>query len=546
MSNNYDFRLWHRNRNFAVAISLLGMAAMGWATGAYAQISAEKTGEVAATLPFSTEANPNSGSEKSLIPKQVWLVVPRISLAETFTDNVAPTSGIRRSDQITEISPGIRLDSDGARLKFHLDYQVRELLYAQEPGRKNTQNYLNSFGTFEALENWLFLDIGGVVAQQEISPFGQQLASNANLNPNRVETSSFRASPYIRGNFSGYADYEMRYYRSSTQSGSALVADVDTEEWSGKIKGITDLAGLGWGLDGSHKSIDYSSARNTEADRLRALLSYQFNREFQVSVSGGQEANNYSTATKTSYDTYGYGFDWSPSKRTQVSAFREKRFFGDGHTVSIAHRTPLSALKFSDTRDVFILPNRFTTTGLGSIHDLIFAQLASSIPDPLERSRYVDNLLGQYGIPPNATATQGFFTSQISVQRRQELSYAIQGVRNVLTLSAIRSEYEAQGTLTGLFSTSPNIRQRGLNLNWSHRLTPLSSFNLAISQQNSSGSSGHLATELKTVLLGVSTRLGPKSTASLGARRTLFDSTNASNAAPYSENALIAALTALF
>lgn len=510
------------------------------------QAPLEKVGEAAVTPPAQPEAGPGSGGEMKFVPKRVWSIVPRVTVAETLTDNVAPGSGVRRSDQITEVSPGIRIDGDGARLKFHLDYQARELLYAQESGRNKTQNYLNSFGTLEALDNWLFLDVGGVVAQQEISPFGLQSASNATPNANRVETSSFRASPYIRGNFAGQADYEMRYNRTATRSSSALVADVDTEEWSGRLKGSTALASLGWALEGSHKNVDYSNGRNNEADRLRALLSYQIDREFRISASGGQEANNYSTVAKETHDTHGYGFDWTPTGRTQVSAFRERRFFGDGHQVSIDHRTPLTVLRFRDSRDVAILPDRLTTVGLGSIHDLIFAQLASSIPDPLERSRYVDNLLQQYGIAPDTVVTRGFLTSRVAVQRRQELSYALQGARNILTLSAVRSEYEGLGTSTGandIFATSRNIRQRGVSLNWAHRLTPLSTLNVTAAQQNSSGAAGsNLATELRSLHIGVSTRLGAKTTASLGARRTLFESTTL----PYSENALIGALTTQF
>lgn len=491
-------------------------------------------------------ALPGSTDIPAAPPRRAWTIVPRISLGETLTDNVAPTSGVKRSDQVTEISPGIRIDGDTARLKLHLDYQLRQLFYAQESGRQNTQNYLNSFGTLEAVDKWLFVDVSGVVRQQEISPFRQQSASNTTVNSNRVETSSFRVSPFVRGRLAGNADYELRYDRSTTHSNSSLVTDVDTEEWGARIKGTTPLSTFGWALEASRKNVDYSNGRDNEADRLRGLLSYQFDPEFRISISGGRERNDFSSATKETRTTHGYGFDWLPTPRTQVSAFRERRFFGDGHIVTVSHRTPRTALSFTDSRDVAVLPSRFGMVGLGSIHDLIFAQLSSSIPDPVERSRYVDKLLQEYGLSPDVVVTRGFLTTRVSLQRRQEISYSLQGARNILTLSAARTEHEGLGSAgtDQIFENFRNIRQRGVSISLSHRLTPLSSLNVAASRQNSSGSSGtNQTSELKSLHISFSTRLGPRTTASLGARRALFDSTITT---PYTENALIGGLTAQF
>lgn len=545
---------------------------MGLAGSAQAQLQAEpgQPGTAATTMPaqppFLTQGMSPIGSnpvptggdtptaanapadEAATTPRRGWTIVPRITVGETLTDNVAPASGVKRSDQITELSPGIRVDADSARVKFHMDYQLRQLLYAQETGRKNTQNYLNAFGTLEAVDKWLFVDVSGVVAQQDISPFSFQSASNVNINPNRVETSSLRVSPYVRGLLGSNAGYELRYNRAATRSSSAFVSDVDTEEWSGTVKGTPTQTAFGWAVEANHRTIDYSTGRNNEDDRFRGLLSYRIVPEFKVSVSGGQETNNFASANRQTHNTHGYGFDWLPSERTQVSAFRERRFFGDGHTVTIGHRTPLTALRFADVRDVAVLPGRFNTVGFGSIHDLLFTQLTSSIPDPTERTRYVDSLLQQFGIPPDVLVTQGFFTSRVSVQRRQELSYSLQGARNILTLSAVRTRHEAIGPAAGgndVFVGTPNIRQRGFSINFGHRLTPLTSLNAVASRQHSSGTGGvtNLSSDLKSLHIAVSTQLGPRTSASLGARRTLFDSNTVTS---YSENALIGTFTAHF
>jgi uncharacterized protein (PEP-CTERM system associated) len=252
------------------------------------------------------------------------------------------------------------------------------------------------------------------------------------------------------------------------------------------------------------------------------------------------------TPEKETRNTHGYGFDWYPTERTQVSAFKERRFFGDGHTFSINHRTPLTAWKYTDSRDVSILPNQLTRVGLGTYYDLMYSQLASSMPDPVARADFVNNLLQTLGIPNNAQIVGGFLTSQVSIQRLQEMSFMLQGVRNVLTFAATRTEHQALGAATGpadAFVTSQTIRQRGFNVNLSHRLSPLSTLVVSASQQNSIGSGqSDLATKQRTLTTNFSTRLGPNTTATLGARRTIFDSTTT----PYSENALTGTLTAQF
>lgn len=40
----------------------------------------------------------------------------------------------------------------------------------------------------------------------------------------------------------------------------------------------------------------------------------------------------------------------------------------------------MSAVRFSDIRDISSLPNQFATAGLGNIYDLLFAQLTSTVP----------------------------------------------------------------------------------------------------------------------------------------------------------------------
>ena len=492
-------------------------------------------------------ATPDASADRETATRN-WTIKPRVSLTETYTDNanVNRNAGGKQSDLITEIAPGINIVARTARLKAYLDYSLREQLYAKESGYNRSQNALNSFGTFEAVDKWLFLDFSGVIAQQTISAFGTQSPGNTSINNNVTETSTFRLSPYIRGQFGDIAEYSLRYNLSTTRSDRSNVSDIDVSQWTGQVVGGTSFESLKWTVDGNQQTTDYSLGRKTDAELLRAILTYAVFPQFRVSLSGGWESNNYASLNQETNTTHGYGFDWTPTERTKISAFKEKRFFGDGHNINLSHRFPQSSIQFSDTRDVSVLPNQFATVGLGSVYDLYFQQFETLIPDPVARANFVNALLAQNGISPNAQVTSGFTTSQATIRRNQRLSLVLFGARNSITLLANRSE--SQGVLTsqsGLdaISQSNVVKQQGFGLNLTHRLSEISNLNMLLSRQESLGSGANTIKTTTTLYqLNVSTKLGSKTTGSLSLRRTEFDST----LNPYTENALLGTVSFVY
>lgn len=479
--------------------------------------------------------------------ERAWTIEPRVRLTETLTDNVNinRTADGKQSDLITELAPGIRIEARTARLKAYFDYSLLGQFYAQTDYSR-TQNALNTFGTFEAVDNWLFFDFSGVIAQQAISAFGPQSPDSSTINNNNTETATYRFSPFIRGQLGGWVDYSLRYNLSTTNASSANANDVDLEQWTGQMRGSTPFHNLKWTIDGNQQTTEYSRGRETEADMLRGSVNYSITPQFRINLSAGRESNNYLSVDQESNSTHGYGFDWNPTERTQISAFKEKRFFGDGHNVRFSHRFPRSSISYTDTRDVVVLPNQFSTIGLGNIYDLYFDQFTSLIPDPIARASFVRTLLQLGGINPNTQVTSGFLASRATIQRRQQLAFVIFGIRNSITLSAIRTESEsllASNTLIDDFSQNDLVRQKGVSLNFSHRLSELSNLNILALRQETTGNGSNTKKTTSTLYqVNVSTKLSARTTASLSARRSEFDSpTN-----PYTENALIGTLSFIY
>ena len=494
-----------------------------------------------------------SGTQSS----RAFVIKPKIKFTETWTDNVSivRTGNGKESGFITELAPGVNINAKTARLKAKLDYTLLGQFYSTPSGYSRTQNSLNSFGTLEAVEQWLFVDFSGVIAQQAKSAFGPQSPSSSSLNKNLTETATYRLSPYIRGQFAGLVEYSLRYNRSTTQASAATVSDIELSEWTGQIRGSTPFQSLRWSLDASQQSADYSLGRKTDAERLYATATYLVVPQFSVSVSGGTESNNYASANSESHTTHGYGFDWTPTERTKVSAFKDRRFFGDGHRFNFTHRFSRSSISYSDTKDVAVLPNQFASVGLGATNlDLAYqtCTLAQSQQypdlDQLDQvcTAWANWYVSQQGLPPNGQATASFLFSRATLQRRQQLAIAVQGARNTLTVMFNRNEMQslfASSTLPDDFSSTTGIRQRGLSINYSHRLSGLTSLNLLASRQESV-STGVSALEVKTTIYqaNLTSSLGPRTTGGLSIRHTTSDS----NLNPYTENALIGTLSVNF
>ena len=483
-----------------------------------------------------------------------WKIIPRISLTETFTDNAnlnSGPSGRPHADQITQISPGIRIDGKTARLQVFADYSLSAIDYAQDSRGSQMQNALNSLGTFEAIEKWGYLDFSGTVAQTSISALGTPSTTNASTNGNSTETATFKLSPYVKGRFGEFADYRLRYERMTTRSKSSLANDTDSDIWDGTLQGTTGLAALGWNLNLNRQQIERTIGRSNEAERLNALLSWLVQPQFKLKASAGRERNEYATLDMKSYSTHGVGFEWAPTERTNLSAFKERRFFGDGHQISFTHRTPLSSWRYTDSRDVNVNAQGGQTS-LGTWFDFALATVPATITDPVERARLAQRLLDMIGKQAQDIIPANFLASQSTLMRRRELSFVITGATNTITLLASRSHQQTLINQTILeladtFSSSNVIDQKGISATWSHRLTPLSSLSVAATKTNTSGKSGTtgtpISTQQRSLNVSYSTRLGAKTNASLGLRRTLFDSETASG---YTENALTGALTAQF
>ncbi|HEV8262490.1 MAG TPA: TIGR03016 family PEP-CTERM system-associated outer membrane protein, partial [Burkholderiales bacterium] len=311
----------------------------------------------------------------------------------------------------------------------------------------------------------------------------------------------------------------------------------------------TGVSNLAWSIEGSSQQINYDVGRDTETARVRAVLDYQFDPQFKVGVTAGVESNNYVSEERQRQTTYGASFEWAPTERTQVSGSVERRFFGNGHEFTVRHRTRLMSFSIKDRKDVTTTTGQILNAGSGVGFDLLFAALASRIPDPVARAQEVERLLQQGGIPPDLGIATGVLTTRVLLERRREASVALLGVANTVAFTAFRTDTQSLGVGAGTaddFALASTGTQRGVSADWSHALSSLSSLSLfATWIRATAASSSTLSTTERSLRLFFSTQIGPKTFGTFGARHVRFDS--ATDIAPgYRENAITATVTLLF
>lgn len=494
------------------------------------------------------------GAALALIGSSAWAqqpaggrgfaITPTFSISQLVTDNQRLASTGESSEAITQLSPGLRISSRSGRIQGNLDYSLNALIHARDSGANAVQHALSSTAVAELVENRVFVDGRATISQQSVSAFGVQSEPGSRLeNENRSEVVSFGLSPSLRGSLAGQVDYEARLSYTGTRSGSTQAAD------SSSLSGLVRLSGgrglFGWSADVSRQVADFDAGRRTEQDRIGAGITYRAAHDLRLSARLARETTDVLSTDRRNTTSWGWGVDWSPTSRTLAGLQSDRRYFGNAHSLTLQHRLARSIWRYTDSR------NASSSTGVAGApvtqYDLFFAQFASLEPDPGRREQLVRSFLFSNGLDPNATVGGGFLTSALSLQRSQNLSVALTGQRQTVTLAAFRTttrRLDSVSTVVDDLSRVDLLQQTGYSLNLSHRLTPTSSISLLASNQKTSGRGGSnpAGNEQRSINLNWSGQIAARANLTVGARHVEFDSATS----PYNESAVTATLALRF
>lgn len=478
----------------------------------------------------------------AVVSAQGLRITPSLSISETLTNNRDTAARSQQADLITQISPGIALTSRAGLLQGSLNYAATGVAYARESSLNSLYHTLAAAGSAQWWDGRSGVDLTASAGRQVISAFGVQSADSSLNTGNQAQVFSYSLSPYLRGRLPGNVAYQARLTYSDATSDADIVG---SSRVLGGTLGVNGRLGvLGWALDASRQASNSGLQGRTYNSRLGGTLTYTPDFDWAIRVRAGREADTLQLSDGQQRMTWGGGVTWQPGPRTTMVLDMERRLFGRSHSFSFSHRMARTIWTLSDSRGL----ERGLSSGRAvvSVYDQYFALFASVEPDPIRRDLMTRAFLVSNGLDPSAlVATGGFLSGSATVQRQQLASMAYQGLRSTFTVSWSQSNSRLAGESSSGSGLSADgaVRQQGLTLGWSHRLTADSSLAVGLSQQRTLGDNSRGGgNDLRSLTATWNGRLGPHSSVSLGLRHSSFDSdTN-----PYSESAVLGSIRMQF
>jgi uncharacterized protein (PEP-CTERM system associated) len=488
-------------------------------------------------LSASTVLAQSTGGARSLT------VTPSFESGLTYTHRSSAVDGTNGDDLILQLRPGVQISSRSGRFQGSLNYSLGGIYRAGRTDGETLENNLSASLRGELVENWMFVDGLASITQQSLSAFGEQTVGSTSVsNANRVEVGNLSLTPYVAGRIGEFAGYKASLTAAATNTRRSLANDSTSTGGALSLSSLTSGAVLGWGLNATWQEVDFRQGRTTENGRVTASLNIVPDIELSFALRAGQESTNVGSLETRTYDNWGATARWTPSPRTSAVFDTDRRYFGNSHKLVLEHRMSRSSIRFSSVRDASNGADSRTVNVPVTLYQLISARLATQEPDPVLRNQLV---LAEIAGIPGADPTQIIgaipLSTGITLVRRDDVGFSYSGLRTTLNVLVFSSDSRVLDNPLQLPGEG-RVRQWGYTGSVGYKLNPLDSVSLTGSQQRTLGNEVRLGNDLKSLSLGWTGQLGRRTSASLSARYTVFNS----NTNPYKESSLSGSVSLRF
>ncbi len=526
-----------RAERFVVSSKIVAVAVAVAGCGAPAVASAQLIGDLGQSLAggFNTP----------------WRFSSSLDVDENWSDNInLSPAGSQRSDFVTSINPSFHMSRNSARLSTSLDYTPSYLWYANHTNGAALRNSLNATLHSNVIENLLSFDATTGIAQQNVSPFGTQAANTYNGSQNRVEGRTFSAGPTLQSRLQQDVTYSLGYRYTASSAGSALYAASHTNEEFGNIQTSTSFRDVGVGVQFDRTDQVYNQTNELVTETVNGTLTYVLVPTVHLHASIGYDRDHYPSTSiaDLSGASYSAGFDWNPSHHTQVSVTFGHRYFGPTANVSLVESSQHYTINAIYSRD----QTTSSGSGLAAVanpnYQLLDQYLRSQITDPTARAAAVQSVLAQAGLSTSPYATTSFFSNQLYIQKRAELSVALLGLRNTVTFDISRTDVQGLSAFDvgfDIFNQAQKFRTTTYTANWSYRLGPRTSLNGTVQKNDSHALVGAGDSRQRVLIASINRQVSKNVSANAMYRNTAQDSdvsTPGLYGGNYRENAVLAGL----
>jgi uncharacterized protein (PEP-CTERM system associated) len=460
-----------------------------------------------------------------------WQLDTAISSDVTATNNSLLSAESPQSDVIISVRPRFVLLAEGARLKVRGSGSLNAVSYTRKTQESRALPDLDLNAVAVAIERALTLEAGARVSQQFENPFGLRVDPGATTN--RVTTTQYRFSPVLDIQSNGGARVFARSDNIQLDDDSSTLNDTATTTATGyfghhNVVIEQQPRPLGARIELDRTDTRYKNAqRALVSDIARAVVTYSFGDRLTLGLRGGGERNNFVVGDETRA-VYGVEMAWQPTERTDFSAAVDHRYFGTGGRLVFNHRMPWVVWNLLLTRDIVSTPQTlFDLPPTDNVAALLDQLYTTRFPDPIERSRQVQEVISRGGLPASLSQSTTVYSQRISLQSYGSLRVAYVGTRNSVALSGFWSRLEdapESGALATALAINNNIQQ-GMSLTGSRRMTPTITLKLGVDRstiKSLGAATTDQATEQRSVRADLTVQLAPRTSSYVGVRHTQF------------------------
>src|SRR5262252_5237656 len=454
-----------------------------------------------------------------------WALAPYVDTRITWSDNMEFTpSG--RSDTLLEATPGIILRGEGKRFRITGQAAVTGQVYTEGTLQNRLLPQVGLTADLEAIENFFFVE-AGINARQTLGDvFGPRPLGGAAVNTET--TTDYRIIPRFEGQITPDVKYQLRSDNDWTVITGAPSDQNQSYFGDHTFRIERQPVPLGWSFELGRTDSRFENQVPPKAtdDTARIALNYAVTYSFMLGVRGGYEKTNL-VFDRDHQEQVLYGGEarWRPSERTNLDWVWEERFFGPSWHFQFDHRMPLVAWNLGLSRDVQSFSETFLTLPpTNNVFGLLDAAFTTRYPDPSERTRVVNSVIANQGLPSSLTAPTSLSSQRVSVVTSRNAQIVVTGVRNSIVFAAY--SLRTEDLQNSVFGTSLNVIQDGGSVTISHQATTLTAINLTGNYRRDRGfgpNDGQKSYQ-RGVQLQVTRQLAPKTTAYAGVRWQNFDS----------------------
>jgi uncharacterized protein (PEP-CTERM system associated) len=388
------------------------------------------------------------------------------------------------------------------------------------------------------VQNLLYFDAGLRSARTTGDPFGiTTLGPTTGFN--EYTTNQYRIAPYVLSELTPDITLAARSENSWASTDEPAGFNPSSGYYgmqSVRVDRRPEPLGLGVELSSSVSRFENQSDDALKDDAARFTASYAFD-PFLLGIIGGYERADVSGESKT-HAIGGIKAEWRPNTRTSLVATVESRYFGTGWNVKLSHSNEDFALSGTLVRDVTTYPAVLDAqAGSGFVGTLLSSMLSSQFTNSTQRVAEVQNLLASTGIPADLAGASLVASAQALDVETATLNAVLLGKFNTLAFTIYRTRtvpFYLPGDAEVLTVPAAYIDNviSGATINWVHHLSPTWDVNSTLLRSNSTGLGIASGTSSKqtSLLVQLADRLSPRTTAFVGVRYQILDSTAATNA----------------